>query len=78
MQKNRTLTRRVDGWIPIEKEKPRGAEHVLVTLRWDEDDYEVTELDYGVDVACGGRFAKYVTAWMPLPEPYKEAKAYDT
>ena len=54
-------------WIPIEKEKPRGAEHVLVTLRWDEDDYEVT-------VACGGRFAKYVTAWMPLPEPYKEAK----
>lgn len=56
-------------WIPISERTP-GAEHVLVTLKWGEDDFEVTELDYGVDVACGGRFAKYVTAWMPLPKAY--------
>ena len=51
------------------------ATHVLVTLKWDEDDYEVTEMDYGVDVANGGRFAKYVIAWQPLPEPYKDIEA---
>ena len=62
------------GWIPITERKPDTAKHILVTLKWEEDDYEVTELDYGVDVACGSRFAKYVTAWMPLPEPYKEAE----
>lgn len=53
---------------------PEGmAKHVLVTLKWDVGDYETTELDYGVDVANGGRFAKYVTAWQPLPKPYKDA-----
>ncbi len=65
---------RAVGWIPITERKPGTANHVLVTLKWEEDDYEVTELDYGVDIACGGRFAKYVIAWMPLPEPYKGAE----
>lgn len=58
-------------WIDIKLAKPQGADHVLVTLKWDEDDYEVTELDYWVDVRSGGRLARHVTAWMPMPEPYK-------
>ena len=62
-------------WIPISERAP-GAAHVLVTLKRDEDDYEVTELDYAADVACGGRFAQYVTAWMPLPEPHKDGRKY--
>lgn len=60
-----------------------GAEHVLATLRWDEDDYEVTEIDYWAIVAAQGDKDKvisarawdiieHVVAWMPLPEPYKE------
>ena len=62
-------------WIPIEKEKPRGAEHVLVTLYWEEDDwYEVCEIDYGVLKADGNNLIDNVIAWMPLPEPYKKEK----
>lgn len=68
------LLENIPHWIPG---KPPGytAKHVLVTLKWAEDDYEVTELDYGEDVAMGGRLAKRVTAWQPLPEPYKDAAA---
>ena len=58
------------GWIPG---KPYTANHVLVTRRWQEDDLEVCELDYAVDKQIPG-FVDNVTAWMPLPEPYKEGE----
>lgn len=54
-------------WIPG---KPDGANHVLVTRQWQEDDLEVCELDYAVDKQMPG-FVDNVSAWMPLPEPYK-------
>lgn len=68
-------------WIPISKAKP-GAAHVLATLRWDEDDYEVTELDYWAIVAAQDDEDKvisdrakciieHVVAWMPLPKPWR-------
>ena len=62
-------------WIPITEQKPPGGEHCIVTLYWENDDwYQVCELDYGVDLVCGGKLAKRVIAWMPLPEPYKKEK----
>lgn len=63
--------RKTGRWIPCSERMPNPAKHVLVTLRWGEDDYEVTELDVGVDMACGSHFVKYMVAWMPLPEPWK-------
>ena len=72
-----------DGWIPATEQEPP-EDHVLVTLKHSDDDYEVTELDYGVGKAM--RDEKYtkimrehaadliskIIAWMPMPEPYKE------
>lgn len=71
-------------WIPITEAEP-GAAHVLATLRWDEDDYEVTEMDYWAIVAAQGdkdkvistrakNIIEHVIALMPLPEPYKEGE----
>ena len=68
-------------WIPITEAEP-GAAHVLATLRWDEDDYEVTELDYWATVAAqddkdkvisarARDIIEHVIAWMPLPEPWR-------
>lgn len=58
-------------WRPADISTPYeiGAEHVLVTIKWAEDDFEVCEMDPMV-------MKKYnVIAWMPLPAPYKgEAK----
>lgn len=65
-------------WIPIAIE-PNTADHVLVTYKWDDDDYEVSELDYWVteyEAEKGNEKCKWlidhVTAWMPLPKPYRE------
>ena len=42
------------------------GQHVLVTIKWADDDYEVCEMDAMV-------MKRYpVIAWMPLPKPYKE------
>ena len=58
-------------WIPISEREPDGADHVLVTLYWKDDDWtEVSELDYGVLKASGNNLIKHVVAWKPMPEPY--------
>lgn len=54
-------------WIPIEEAAPP-ADHVLVTIKWSEDDYEVAEMDF---YNCEVKFREKVTAWMRMPEPYK-------
>lgn len=64
-----------DGWIPVTEQEPP-EDHVLVTLKHSEDDYEVCEIDYGI-VKHHIRenrtlFMKKIIAWMPMPEPYKE------
>lgn len=64
----------VQRWVPVTECEPDGGAHVLVTLRWAADDYEVTEIDWFFDVANGGLFADKVIAWMPLPEPYREVE----
>ena len=63
-------------WIPITEKEPDTSDHILVTVRWGEDDYEVMELDYWVTkefpTDLGERVLKHITAWCPLPEPYME------
>ena len=71
-------------WTPITEKEPDPDKHILVTLKWDGDDYEVCELDYGVTKYCMNndsnedvvrwckQMIEHVVAWMPLPKPYRE------
>ena len=70
-------------WTPINEKDVNTSDHVLVTLKWSDDDYEVCELDYGVTeyAARHGnewcqRMIEHVIAWTPMPNPYKEEQ-YD-
>lgn len=62
----------VYNWTPISTAEPPGGIHVLVTMQWEDDDLEVTELDYGFLKATRWPHLDKVIAWAPLPEPYKE------
>ena len=73
-------------WRPIKEQPVNTADHVLVTVKWYDDDCEVMELDYGVTkhYAENGdderhknwckAIVEHVIAWMPLPKPYCGAK----
>ncbi len=73
-----------DGWIPCEEQMPEEGELVLIQIEkanWKTADYEIflyiAELDgYGEWVTERGVPNGRVTAWMPMPEPYKEQKTY--
>lgn len=57
-----------DGWIPtVQQEPPK--DHIIATIKWSEDDYEATEVDYGVST-----IRDKIIAWMPMPAPYEETK----
>ena len=61
-------------WIPTSEILPGKSAAYLVTIKWDEDDYDIECLEYN-DYSkewndgdlCGGR----VIAWMPLPKRYE-------
>lgn len=66
-------------WIPITTSEPTTSNHVLVTYKWDEDDYETSELDYWVtkqEAEEGNKqcqmFIDHVIAWSFMPQSYKE------
>ena len=66
-------------WIPITTSEPTTSNHVLVTYKWGEDDYETSELDYWVTKYAAEEgnekcqmFIDHVIAWSFLPQPYKE------
>lgn len=78
----RTNTNR---WIPLSKKWPATGEHILITVKWSDDDYEVMEEDWGVlecEVKNGSATetsrAIYgnTIAWMPMPKAYKEKKVW--
>ena len=65
-------------WTPITVSEPNTSDHVLVTYKWDEDDYETSEIDYWVtkyEAEKGNEKCKWlidhVIAWQSLPTPYK-------
>lgn len=87
MAESRSVYRRLmeqgrQRWIPITEFEPVG-DSVLVTIKWDDGTYEVREMEYwkgkeaeNSDDEVLRETARYtnahVTAWMPLPKPYKE------
>lgn len=72
---------KVDGWIPVSEELPEEYKYVLVTVN---EKHNKTIPDSVVMIGCytyeqGWILNGYidlvnlnVTAWLPLPEPYKE------
>lgn len=73
------LSREKNEWIPITTSEPTTSNHVLVTYKWDEDDYETSELDYWVTKCAAEEgnkqcqmFIDHVIAWSFMPKPYKE------
>lgn len=65
-------------WIPITELEPNTSDHVLVTYRWGDDDYEVSEMDYWItkyeaengNAQCK-RLIDNVIAWRYMLAPYK-------
>ena len=59
-------------WIPVSERLPEDGQGVIVTV-----DDNVYEIKVGSCIYSNGRFRSLyndltVTAWMPLPEPYRE------
>lgn len=55
-------------WIPVSEDKPEPFQEVLVTLHengWNGETYDTVKSQ-----AYDGDYK--ITAWMPLPQPYKE------
>ena len=58
-------------WIPVEERLPENDKPVLVTVDWDHDDLEVCTAEYWHDGDGWANLEDYITAWMPLPEPFR-------
>ena len=70
-------------WIPLSKKKPNTGEHILITVKWSDNDYEVMEEDWGVlecEVNDGSAtevsrlIYEKTIAWMPMPMAYRQEK----
>lgn len=55
-----------DSWIPVSKRMPEDGETVLCT---DGEDIFLVEYEASLDVGFGDM--DWITAWQPLPKPYK-------
>ena len=67
----------IDEWIPVSERLPKNDEvEVLITLKEDGSVLQATYLDDRTfDTEAYGWFAiKNISAWMPLPKPYKESE----
>lgn len=65
-------------WIPVTEALPRDDEEVIVTCLDDSGDtpysYTTVAWHYKGMWVCDNMRCPFVTAWMPLPEPYAERK----
>ena len=64
-----------DGWIPVEEKLPEDDSMVLVTCRTKKGVLSVNRAycDGAFWHGCGSMSG--VTAWMPLPEPYRPERS---
>ena len=66
------------GWIPVTERLPKEDGNYLVTMKHKEfNQTKVTSMDFNGEFLFNDYFEKAwweVTAWQPLPEPYKEDK----
>jgi len=72
-------------WIPLSEKRPDTGEHILVTVKWSDNDYEVMEEDWGVlecEVKNGSAtevsrlIYEKAIAWMPMPRAYREKNVW--
>lgn len=61
-------------WIPVTERLPEEDANVLVTIAKGRHTVMYAKYDRQLQKFCVGNYirSKYVTAWMPLPESYKE------
>ena len=86
-QTNDSNTLNALGWIPVTERLPEDGQNVLVTVEgWYKGNMFERDVDLATYSPCGGYIDGFdtvndwieygewkATAWMPLPEPYKEA-----
>jgi hypothetical protein len=65
-----------NGWMPVSERLPEDDGNYLVTMKHKEfNQTKVTSMDFNGEFLFDDYFEKAwweVTAWQPLPEPYKE------
>ena len=65
-----------NNWIPVSERLPEACKEVLVTIKDDSADspnyYTSVGWYYNEIWIAENTVCYQVTAWMPLPEPYKE------
>ena len=59
-------------WIPVSKRFPEKFEYVLVTIKHKNEKPKTSRARWTKARWIGSGQMTDVTAWMPLPEPYKE------
>ena len=64
-------------WIPVSKRMPERCKEVIVTDIETSDTYLSRYIGNGYWECDNGLFKNRIIAWMPLPEPYKEAAGHD-
>lgn len=73
-------------WIPVSERLPEDMQRVLVWFEYYRyGDYNCMYQTYGFGYVCDGKWSPFINgesgwqdariiAWLPLPEPYKEAE----
>ena len=65
----------VPGWIPVMERLPETDDMMLVTAKTQKGQRNVNRAYYSNGFWHGSGSMANVTAWMPLPEPYKEEES---
>ena len=61
------------GWIPVSERLPKCVKPVLVTVNIPSFTKPYTSMDYTTSEGDWKSYDnEYITAWQPLPQPYKE------
>ena len=59
-----------DGWIPVEESLPENGKTVLCT-----DGENIYLVEYDADLDAGFGDVDCITAWRPLPDPYRPERS---